>query len=97
MELQGHTCQLGGAVKSSEKANYAQYNQGFRNNHKFYKTPQNPSGQQLAPPIFANNQRGPQKSNLELLLENFVMGQTKQTLEFKNQTRFLNDSLIKLT
>jgi len=30
------------------------------------------------------------------LLENFVLGQTKQNQELKNQTGFLNDSLIKL-
>jgi len=35
--------------------------------------PQNLFGQQTAPPNFANNQRGPQKFNLELLLENFVL------------------------
>jgi len=93
----GHTCQLGVATESPEQAKYAQYNQGFRNNQNFYKTPQNPFGQQSSPPGFANNQRGPQKSNLELLLENFVMGQTKQNQEFKKQTGFLNDSLIKLT
>jgi len=70
----------------------------MRNNQKNYnKTPQNPFGQQTTPPSFANNQRGPKKSHLELLLENFVMGQTKQNQEFKNQTGFLNDSLIKLT
>jgi len=70
----------------------------MRNNQNFNnKTPQTPFGQQTTLPDFANNQRGPQKSNLELLLENFVMGHTKQNQEFKNQTGFLNDSLIKLT
>src|SRR4030042_5076350 len=43
------------------------------------------------------NQRAPQKFNLELLIENFVLGQTKQNQELKNQTGFLNDSLTKLT
>jgi len=97
----GHTsveCQLGSVVESLEQVNYAQYNQGMRNNQKNYnKTPQNPFGQQTIPPGYANNQRSPKKSNLELLLENFVMGQAKQNQEFKNQTGFLNDSLIKLT
>jgi hypothetical protein len=40
----GHTgveCHLGNAVGSPEQVNYAQYNQGFRNNQNFYsKTPQ---------------------------------------------------------
>ena len=97
----GHTgveCQLGSVVGSPEQVNYAQYNQGMRDNQNFYnKTPQNPFGQQTAPPSYANNQRVPQKSNLELLLENFVMGQSKQNQKFINQTGFLNDSLIKLT
>jgi hypothetical protein len=97
----GHTgveCRLGSVVGSPEQVNYAQYNQGFRNNQNFYnKTPQNPFGQQTAPPGFATNQRVPQKSSLELLLENFVMGQSKQLQELKNQTRFFNDSLVKLT
>ena len=92
----GHTdieCELGIAVESPEQANYGQYNQGMRNNHEIYnKTPQNPFGQQTTPPDFSNNQRGPQKSNLELFLENFILGQTKQNQEFKNQIRFLNDS-----
>ena len=70
----------------------------MRNNQKNYnKTPQNPFGQQTTPPSFANNQRGPKKSHLELLLENFVMGQTKQIQELKTQTGFLNHSLAKLS
>ena len=43
------------------------------------------------------NQIVPQKTNLELLIENFVLGQTKQNQELKNQTEFLNDSLTKIT
>ena len=96
----GHTSvewQLGSDVESPKQANYAQYNQGFKNNQNSYRNPQNPFGQQTTWPDFANNQRGPQKSNLEFLLENFVLSQTKQNQEFKNQTEFLNDSLIKLT
>jgi outer membrane murein-binding lipoprotein Lpp len=94
----GVECQLGSAVESPEQVNYAQYNKRMRNNQKIYnKIPQNPFGQLTAPPDYANNQSGPQKSNLEFLLENFVMGQSKQNQEFKNQTGFLNVSLIKLT
>jgi hypothetical protein len=70
----------------------------MRSNQKFYnKTPQNPFGQQTAPPGYANNQRVPQKSSLEILLEKYVMDQPKQFQELKNQTGFLNDSLFKLT
>ncbi|KEH17209.1 hypothetical protein MTR_0031s0030 [Medicago truncatula] len=65
---------------------------------KFYnKTPKNPFGQQTTPPGYANNQRVPQKSSLEILLEKYVMDQSKQFQELKNQTGFLNDSLVKLT
>jgi len=96
----GHTgveCQLGSVVEIPEQLNYAQYNQGMRPNQKCHnKTPQNPFGQQTTPPGYANNQRVPQKSSLELLLENYVMGQSKQLQELKNQTGFLNDSLVKL-
>jgi len=90
-------CQLGSVVESTEQLIYAQYNQGTRPNQFFYKTPENPFGQQTTPPGYANNQRVPQKSSLELLLENYVMGQTKQLQELKNQTGFLNGSLIKIT
>ncbi|XP_024632816.1 uncharacterized protein [Medicago truncatula] len=48
--------QLGSAVESPEQANYAQYNQGFKNNNFFNKHPQNPFGQQTTPTDFANNQ-----------------------------------------
>jgi len=97
----GHTgveCQLGSTVESPEQLNYAQCNLGMRPNQNFYnKTSQNPFGQQTTPPAFANNQRVPQKSSLELLLENYVMGQSKQLQELNNQTGYLNDSLVKLT
>src|SRR4030065_1168930 len=108
----GHTgveCQLGVSADVLEQANYSQkggafsntYNPVWRNHPDLsYKNPPgNPFGQSaVTPPGFANNQRVPQqKSNLELLLENFVMSQTKQNQEFKNQNGFLNDTLIKLT
>ena len=97
----GHTgveCQLGSAVESPEQLNYDKYNQGMRPNQKFYnKTPQNPSGQRIAPPGFANKQGVPQKSSWEILLEKYVMDQSKQFQELKNQTGFLNDSIVKLT
>jgi len=88
----GHTgveCQLGNVVESPEHLNNDQYNQGIRSNQKFYnKTPQNPFGQQTTPPGYANNQRVPQKSSLEILLEKYVMDQSKQFQELKNQTGF---------
>jgi len=84
-------CQLGSVVRSPEQVNYAEYNQGFRNN-LFFQTRQNLFGQQTAPPGFANNQRVPQKSDLKLLLENLVLDQTKHNQEFKIQAGTLNDS-----
>jgi len=36
------------------------------------------------------------KSSSEILMENYVMNQSKQLQELKNQTGFLNDSLSKL-
>jgi len=68
----------------------------MRQNQNFYKTPQNSYGQ-AAPHGYANNQRVPQKSSLELVTESYVMNQSKQLQELKNQTGFLNDSLAKLT
>jgi len=47
----------------------------MRQNKNFYKTPQNSYGQ-AAPPGYANNQRVPQKSSLELLMESYVMSQS---------------------
>ena len=35
-------CQLGSAIENVEQMNYAQYNQGMRQNQNFYKTPQIP-------------------------------------------------------
>jgi len=93
----GIDCQLGSAIEGVEQINYAQYNQGMRQNLNFYKTPQNSFGQQTAPPGYANNQRVPQKSNLKILLEKYVMDQSKQFQELKNQIGFLNDSIVKLT
>jgi len=83
----GIECQLGSVV----------YNQGMRPNQNFYnQTPQNPFGQ-TTPPSYANNQRVLQKFSLELLVENFLMDQSKHYEELKNQTGFLKDSLTKLT
>jgi len=76
--------------------NYAQYNQGMRQKQNFYKTPQNSYGQ-AAPPGYANNQKVPRKSSLELLMKSYVMNQSKQLQELKNQTGFMNDSLVKIT
>jgi len=63
----------------------------------FFQTPQNIFGQQTTPPSYANNQRVTQKSSLELLLEIFFINQSEQLQELKNQTRFLTDSLVKLS
>jgi hypothetical protein len=91
----GVDCQLGSAVESVEQMNYARYNQGMRQNQNFYKYPQNSYGQ-MTPPSYANNQRAPQKTSLEILMESYVMNQTKQLQELKNQIGLLNDSLSKL-
>ena len=40
----GIDCQLGSAIEGVEQINYAQYNQGMRQNQNFYKTPQNSYG-----------------------------------------------------
>jgi len=82
----GVECQLGTVV----------YIQGMRPNQNFYnQTPQNPFGQ-TTPYGYTNNQRVLQKYRLKLLLENCLMDQSKHYEELKNQTGFLNDSLIKL-
>jgi hypothetical protein len=85
----GHTgveCQLGSVVESPKQLNY---DQGMRPNQKICnKTPQNAFGQQTSPPDYANNQRVPQKSSLKILLEKYVMDQSKKFQEFKNQTNF---------
>jgi len=49
-------CQLDSVIDSLEQMNYAQYNQGLRQNQNFYKNPQNSYGQ-VAPPGYTNNQR----------------------------------------
>ena len=49
----------------------------MRQNQIFFKTPHNSYGQ-MAPRGYANNQRAPQKSSLELLMENYVANQSKQ-------------------
>jgi len=64
-------------------------------NQIFYKNPQNSYGQ-VATPGYANNHRTLQKCSLEILMESYVMNQSKQLQELKNQTGFLNDSLTKL-
>jgi len=75
--------------------NYAQYTQGMRQNQNFYKTPQNSYGK-IAPPGYATNERVPRKFGLEILMESYVINQSKQLQELKNQTGFLNDSFTKL-
>jgi len=87
--------QLGSDINGIEQVNYAQYNQGMRQNQNFFKNPQNPFGQ-VAPPGYVNNQRVAQKLSLEVLMESYVMNQSKQLQELKTQTGFLNDSLSKL-
>lgn len=51
----------------------------------------------MAPLGYANNQRVPQKFGLEILMKSYVMNQSKQLQELKNQTEIPNDSLAKLT
>jgi len=92
----GVDCELGNVAENIEQVNYAQYNQGMRQNQKIYKNPQNPYGQQATSPGYANN-RVPQISGLKLLLENYAMNQSKQIQKFKNKTGFLNDFIAKLT
>ena len=72
----GVDCQLGSAIDGVEQMNYAQYNQGMRQIQNFYKNPQNSYGQ-VAPPGYANNQRTPQKSSLKILMESYVVNQSK--------------------
>ena len=72
----GVDCKLGSAINGAEQMNYAQYNQGMRQNQNFYKNPQNSYGQ-VAPPSYVNNQRVAQKSSLEILMESYVMNQSK--------------------
>jgi len=67
----------------------------MRQNQNFYKNPQNSYGQ-VAPPGYVNNQRVAQKSSLGILMESYVINQSKQLQELKNQTEYLNDSLSKL-
>ncbi|KEH28091.1 hypothetical protein MTR_5g464630 [Medicago truncatula] len=95
-EIFGHTGQLGSIVRRPEQVNYAQYNQGFRNDH-FFSTPQNLFGQQTTPPSFENNQGVPQRSILELLLENLVLDNSRHNKEFEIQARNLKDSLDRLS
>ena len=72
----GVDCQLGSAIEGVEQLNYAQYNQGIRQNQNLFKNPQKLYGQ-MEPPGYASNQRVPQKSRLEILMENYVMNQSK--------------------
>ena len=94
-EIFGHTgveCQLGSVVRSPEQVNY-----GFRNSQKKFQNPQNLFGQQTSPPGFANNQRVSQKSDLELLIENFELDNIRHNQEFKVKAGILNDSLNRLS
>jgi hypothetical protein len=50
----------------------------------------------MAPPGYTHNQRVPPRSSLEILMKNYVIYQTKQLQELKNQIGILNDSLSKL-
>jgi hypothetical protein len=90
----GNECQLGGVAFTQEQMNYAQY-QGIRQGQNFYN--RNSFGQQATPPSYGTNQRAPQKSKLELMIENFVLGQEKLNQEFKQQTELLKESLSTLS
>jgi len=72
----GVDCQLGSAIDGVEQLNYVQYTQGMRQNQNFYKNTQNSYGK-MAPPGYETNQKIPQKSSLEILMENYVMNQSK--------------------
>jgi hypothetical protein len=83
-------CKLG----SVEQLNFIQNNQGVNFNQSLHK---NSFGQETTPPSYANVQRVIQKSNLELLMENYLFNQSEQLKELKDQTRLLNDSIATLT
>ncbi|KEH37973.1 hypothetical protein MTR_2g055140 [Medicago truncatula] len=91
--IYGHSsieCKLG----SVEQLNFIQNNQGISFNQNFHK---NPFGEETTRPGYANNQRVIQKSNIELLMENYFLEQSEEVQELKDQTRLLNDSLATLT
>jgi hypothetical protein len=82
-------CKLG----SLEQINFIQNNQGASFNKNLNK---NPLIQETTPPSDANVQKIIQKSNLELLMENYLFNQFEQLKELMDQTRILNDSLATL-
>jgi len=99
----GHTpteCHLLG---DTDHANYAHGNPYGQRNPNFPYKNKNPTYAQnpapIAPPGF-QGQRGapvaPVKSNLELMMENFVMAQSQQNKEFLNQNIHTNEMIKKL-
>ena len=99
----GHTpteCHL---LVATDQANYAHGNPYGQRNPNFPYKNNNPTYAQnsapIAPPGF-QGQRGapvaPQKSNLELMMENFVMSQSQQNKEFLNQNIHTNEMIKQL-
>ena len=100
-------CQL---LAETDQANYAQgnpyantYNSGLRNHSNFSYKNNNPtfapSPAPAAPPGF-QGQRGapvaPKNSNLELMMENFILAQSQQNKEFMNQNVHTNELIKQL-
>ncbi|KAK2393252.1 hypothetical protein QL285_055218 [Trifolium repens] len=108
--VSGHNaanCQLL-AEPTSNQVNYAQgnphsntYNPGWKNhpnlsykNNNALFAPSTPPGyNQKAAPVAPNV---PQKSNLELMMENFILAQTQQNKEFINQNIHTNELIKQL-
>lgn len=66
------------------------YNPGWRDHPNLSYRNNNPQ-QAMGPPGFQKaTQPEPKKSNLELLMENFVLTQTRQNIELKNQNLLTN-------
>ena len=82
------------------------YNPGLRNHHNFSYKNNNPSfapsHAPANPPSFQGQQGAsvasaiPKKSNLELMMENFVLAQTQQNKEFMNQNIHTNELIKQL-
>ena len=101
-------CQL---LAETDQANYAQgnpyantYNSGLRNHSNFSYKNNNPTfapSPAPAAPSGFQGQRGapvaPKKSNLELMMENFILAQAQQNKEFMNQNVHTNELIKQLT
>jgi len=97
-------------LAETDQVNYAQgnsyantYNPGLRNHPNFSYKNNNPtfapSPAPAAPPGFQGQRGAPvalKKSNLELMMENFVLAQTHQNKEFMNQNVHTNELIKQL-